>query len=179
MLAEEVTMQVLNRLLNFPMISRIRRNHALEHATLQVLAEDDAHLSAAGYSDMNGFMIVGNISTDQLHLAVNDALDRLSAGETSLAIHPHCGTNYVAQGIVAGALAWLAMLGTGSSVGKKLERLPSVMLLATVGLMAAQPLGPRLQAVLTTDPDIGELEVTEIARLERQGTPIHRVRTVN
>jgi hypothetical protein len=45
--------------------------------------------------------------------------------------------------------------------------------------MAAQPLGPRLQGFLTVDPDIGELEITEIARLERPGTPIHRIRTVN
>lgn len=172
-------MQVMNRLLNFPMISRIRRNHALEHATLQVLAEKDPHLSAAGYSDMRGFMLVGNVSTDRLHSAVNEAIDRLSAGEASLAIHPHCGTNFVAQGIVAGALAWLAMLGTGAGVGKKLERLPTVMLLATIGMMAAQPLGPRLQGFLTVDPDIGELEITEIARLERPGTPIHRIRTVN
>jgi hypothetical protein len=172
-------LNVFNSLLNFPMISRIRRNHALEHATLTILAEKDGHLSAAGYSDMRGFIIMGNVSTDQLHAAVNEAIDRLSAGEASLAIHPHCGTNFVAQGIVAGALAWLAMLGTGANVAKKLERLPSVMLLATIGMIAAQPLGPRLQAALTTDPDIGELEVTEIARLERQGTPIHRIRTVN
>jgi hypothetical protein len=45
--------------------------------------------------------------------------------------------------------------------------------------MVSQPLGPRLQALFTTDADIGELEVTEIARLERPGVPIHRIRTVN
>ncbi len=172
-------MQYVNRVVNFPVISRIRRNHALEHATLQVLAEKDPRVSASGYSNMNGFIIMGNVSTDLLHSVVNEAVDRLSAGETKLAIHPHCGTNFVASGLISGALAWLAMLGTGSGFGKKLERLPSVLLLATIGMMLSQPLGPKLQEKLTVDPDIGELEVTEIARLERQGAPIHRIRTVN
>ena len=172
-------MEVLDRFLNFPMISRIRRNHALEHATLQVMAQKNPRLSAAGYSDTRGFLIVGNISTDQLHSAVNEALDRLLAGEVDLAIHPHCGTNFVASGMVAGVLAWLAMLGAGSGFSKKLERLPGVMLLVTMGVILSQPLGPRLQAEYTTDADIGELEVTEIARLERPGVPIHRIRTAH
>lgn len=172
-------MEYLDRVLNFPIISRVRRNHALEHATLQILATKNTRLSAAGYSDPNGFHILGNVSTDQLRNAVNEALRRLQAGEEHLAIHPNCGTNFAATGIIAGSLAWLAMVGSGASFRSKLDRWPAVVMLVTLGTIFSQPLGPFLQEHITTDGDVGELEVTEITRLERQGTPVHRIRTIN
>jgi hypothetical protein len=172
-------MEYINRALNFPLISRIRRNHALEHATLQILAKKYPRTSAAGYSDTRGFLIVGNVSTDQLREGVSEALRRLQAGEAELAIHPNCGTNFAASGVVAGTLAWIAMAGARGGFQKKLERWPVVVMLVTIGMVLAYPLGPLLQARFTTDADIGELQVTEITRFEREGTPLHRVKTVN
>jgi hypothetical protein len=172
-------MEYINRVLNFPLVSRIRRNHALEHATLQILAKKHPKLSAAGYSDTRGFLIIGNVSTDQLRDGVNEALRRLQSGEVELAIHPYCGTNFAATGLVAGTLAWLAMVGARGDFRKRFERWPVVVMLVTVGMVLAQPLGPMLQAQFTTDGDIGELQVTEITRFEREGTPVHRVKTVN
>ncbi len=172
-------MEYINRALNFPPVSRIRRNHALEHATLQVLAKKYPRTSAAGYSDTRGFLILGNVSTDHLREGVSEALRRLQAGEAELAIHPNCGTNFAATGVVVGSLAWLAMVGANGSFSKKMERWPVVVMLATIGMILAQPLGPLLQAQFTTDGDIGELQVTEITRFEREGTPLHRVKTIN
>ena len=172
-------MEYINRALNFPLVSRIRRNHALEHATLQILARKHPKISAAGYSDTRGFLVVGNISTDQLRDGVNEALRRLQAGDGDLAIHPNCGTNFAATGLVTGTLAWLAMLGAQGSFQKRMERWPVVVMLVTIGMVLTQPLGPLLQAKFTTDADIGELQVTEITRFEREGTPLHRVKTVN
>ena len=172
-------MNYLDKALNFPLISRIRRNHALEHATLQMLARKNSNLAAAGYSDPRGFFVIGNVSTDQLREAVNEALRRLRAGEEGLAVHPNCGTNFAASGLVAGTLGWLAMLGSGGDVRRRMERWPVVVMLVTAGLILSQPLGPLLQAKVTTDGDIAELEVTEITRFEREGTPVHRVKTIN
>ncbi len=171
-------MDFLDKALNFPPLSRIRRNHALEHATLQMLSRKNAQISAAGYSDTKGFFVVGNVSTDQLREAVNEALRRLRAGEEHLAVHPNCGTNFATAGVVAGTLGWLAMLGSGGA-RSRLERWPLVVMLVTVGTIMAQPLGHFLQANVTTDGDIAELEVTEITRFERDGTPLHRVKTVH
>ena len=172
-------MDYLDKVLNFPLFSRIRRNHALEHATLQVLSRKKPNLMVAGYSDTRGFLIIGAVSTDQLHDAVNEALRRLRSGEESLAIHPNCGTNFATNGIVAGLLGWLAMLGSDRNFKRNLDRLPMVILLVTIGIIIAQPLGPLVQARVTTDGDIAELEVTEITRFERQGTPVHRVKTIH
>ena len=167
----------INRLLNFPYILRIRRNHALEHATMQVLAQKNPHQAVAGYSDAEGFSIIGSVSTDDLQAAVNEALARLKAGEHGLAIHPHCGTNYVASGLVAGGLAWLAMSRSSGGLFKRLERLPVVVMMVTLGSMLAQPLGPWLQARVTTQADIGDLQVVSITRFQRQEAPMHKVRT--
>lgn len=158
-------------------VLRLRRNHALEHATLQVLMQKNARLSVLGYSDLEGFSVVGNLSTDDLQAAVDEALKRLKAGEWQLAIHPHCGTNFVAGGVVAGFFAWLAMAGASKGLGKRLERLPVVMAVVTLGTMLAQPLGPWLQAKVTTQSTIGEMEVVSITRFQREGTPVHKVRT--
>jgi hypothetical protein len=170
-------MSGLNSLLSLGPVSHVRRNHALEHATLQVLARTDPFLRLAGYSNLGGFWIVGEISTDMLAAAVLEAVARLRAGEIGLAIHPNCGTNFVATGFLAGIAGWMGMLGIGSGFRRKLERLPVIIGLVTLAIILANPLGPLLQAKVTTQPDIGSLEVVRIERGMRQQVPIHRVVT--
>ena len=156
----------------FP-FGRIRRHHGIEHATLQVLAERYPGRSLAGYSDTGGFWVVGDVPTEDLAAAVGQAIARLQAGEKSLAIHPQCGTNFVAGGMVAGLLAWLAML---PSFGRKRSRrLPLVVALVTLGTIISQPLGPWLQAKVTTSPDVGTLHAHQITRYVGSNLPLHRV----
>ncbi len=172
-------MSFLDQVLNWPPVSRVRRNHALEHATLQIMARKRPTMVAAGYSDTNGFWVIGQVSTEEIEEAVKEAAARLRAGERQLAIHPNCGTNFVAAGVVAGSLAWLGMVGSPSGLRRNLERLPLLVTLVTIGIIVAQPLGPLLQSHVTVNPDIGELKVVEIARLQRPDVMTHRVRTVN
>jgi len=168
----------LSTVFNLFPFGRIRRNHALEHATLQVLARRAPGRMLAGYSDASGFWIVGNVSTEDLLQAADEAVRRLRAGEHSLAVHPACGTNFVVSGLAAGSAAWLATLG-GGSFRKKLDRWPFVVILVTLALILAAPLGPRLQAQVTTDAEIGGLQIAEIARYPRPRVTLHRVRTKN
>jgi hypothetical protein len=160
-------------------ISRVRRNHGLEHATLQVLAKHDPSLSLAGSSDMGGFWVLGSVDTQALQEAVDEALNRLRGGERELAIHPNCGTNFATAGVLAGGAAWLGMIGSGTGMKRKMERLPLVISLVTVVLMLAQPLGPIMQARVTTQAAPGSLQVTEITRYQRGDMPVHRVSTRN
>lgn len=170
-------MTVLEQALKWGPVYRVRRNHALEHATLQVLAEKNADLRMAGYSDPNGFWLVGEIGTDQVEMAVRQALARLRGGERRLAIHPHCGTNLVTTGFLAGAFAWLAMLGAGRSARERVERLPMVITMVTLGMMVAQPLGPKMQELVTTSPEMDGVDIVHIERMQRGNTPLHRVVT--
>lgn len=168
-------MSVMDRILNWGPFSRVRRNHALEHATLQVLAEKYAHLRLAGYSDPRGFWLVGQIETDQVEEGVRQALVRLQGGEHRLAIHPNCGTNLVTTGLVAGAFAWLGMQGVGRTARDRIERLPLVISLVTLAMMLSQPLGPMVQERITTSPAAQGMDILRIERLQRGSVPLHRV----
>ncbi|HEX7555928.1 MAG TPA: DUF6391 domain-containing protein [Leptolinea sp.] len=155
-------------------IQSIRRNHAVEHASLSIIQAKYSSLHLAGYSDNLGFWVVGDVETEKLVAAVEEALTRLKAGEKSLAIHPNCGTNYAATSLVVGSLAWMGMLGSGKSFRRQLDRWPIVISLVTLGMVAAQPLGPFLQANYTTDANIENLKIKEITISKRGAVTIHR-----
>lgn len=167
----------LQGLLTHPIVSRIRRNHGLEHATLQVLSRRFPRLALVGYSYPGGFFIVGNLRTETLQMAVEDALKRLQEGQSRLAIHPGCGTNYLTMGVLAGLAGGLAMIGTGKRWRDRLFRLPFAISLASMAAVVAQPLGNLLQERITTDANPGNMLVIEIMRLEQGNLIMHRVRT--
>ena len=161
-------------LLDLPLILETRRNHALEHATLHVLARTH-HTPLAGHSNPTGFFLLGDVTTDSLRAAADEAWTRLTAGERGLAIHPGCGTNLATTALLAGTLAWVPLKGRKSTLGR-LAVLPLALLFAALGFALARPLGPALQQRITTEAELGNLHIFEIRRV-RQG--VHRVITKN
>ncbi len=165
-----------NTILDLPYISETRRNHALEHATLHMLAAQHPTSPMAGHSNPTGFFILGNFPTGEVESAVNQALARLRAGERELAIHAGCGTNMATSALMSGTLAWFVMRGGKSTLGRIL-RLPFAIIFALVGLALSQPLGPVIQARITTDADMRGLHVIEVRPTLRGRVTAHRVIT--
>jgi hypothetical protein len=161
--------------LKLPLIARVRRNHALEHATIHVLTEKYRSLKVVGRSSFNGFYLYGDLTTEMVVEAVQEAYARLQAGERHLAIHPNCGTNLVTAGSLAG-LATFAVLG--NSKKRRVELLPNALLAATAALILAQPLGPRIQARVTTLADLGDLTIKGLRREKRHNLVVHFVETM-
>ncbi|RMF41852.1 MAG: hypothetical protein D6755_12165 [Anaerolineae bacterium] len=170
---------VLNALLQLQPLSRVRRNHGLEHATLHILAKRFPQRNMAGHSDTGGFWLLGDIPTEAVESAVLEALHRMKNGEHGLAVHPNCGTNFVTSGSMAGMAGAFAMWGAGPEWRDKAERLSLAALLATIALIFSRPLGFWLQAHVTTSGHPQELEIVEIRRTTRGGVPAHRVVTRN
>jgi hypothetical protein len=164
-------------LLNVSPVSRIRRNHGLEHATLHVLADGKPRRPLAGHSDLSGFWIIGDLNADEVQAAVREALQRLRNGEHDLAVHPNCGTNIATSGLLAGGAAALSMLGGGRRWRDKLDRIPLAITLATLALVVAQPLGLLLQEKVTTSGDPENLEILEIISQDRGRIKAHRIVT--
>jgi len=164
-------------LLNTPFISRVRRNHGLEHATLTILAQRFPGLPMAGHSMAAGFRLMGEIPTEAVQSAVEEALRRLQAGESKLAVHPNCGTNFVTAGTLSGLAGAVSMLGAGRRTRDKLERLPLAAVMATLALIVAYPLGLKLQEKVTTSGKPGTLQVVEINVTRRGSLTIHHVLT--
>ena len=170
-------MSFIEPILDIPILSRIRRNHGLEHATLHILSRRHPGLKMGGYSDFNGFWLLGDLETGDVRKGVEEALTRLKNGESDLAVHPNCGTNFATAGSLAGMAGLLGMLGVGKSRRDKLERLPMVAIFATLALILAQPLGLRIQKYLTTSGEPGDLEVIQVTPSQRGQMKTYRILT--
>lgn len=166
-----------NKLSLGQLIARVQRNHALEHATLHVLAQRKPHTSMAGQSDFFGFWIFGDVTLAEVQDSVREALQRLRSGEHELAIHPFCGTNIAAAAFLSGAATLLAFLGSGKRLRDKLERLPLAISLSGLSLLFARPVGSWLQRNLTTSDDIQRLEVKNIRPVQRGWMRAYRIST--
>jgi hypothetical protein len=167
--------------LEIPLVSRVRRNHALEHATMNVLGERYRALRLVGRSGPGGFYIYGDVPTEALIAAAQEGLQRLKAGQRQMAIHPTCGTNLAVAGVLAGVGAFLALGGLSGNrprnLFQSLARLPLACAAAMMGVFLAQPLGPVLQARVTTEADVGDMCIVDVAREQRTGILVHHVRT--
>lgn len=163
-------------LLDNPRFSRLRRNHGLEHATIHVLSRMRPRTATAGHSDPGGFWLLGELETTDVQQATQEALARLRAGERELAIHPNCGTNLVTAGL-SSALAGAVALGTARNERERLDRLPLAVLFSMGALLLARPLGTRIQQLVTTSGEPGDLQVVEIRRSQRGRFTAHRVVT--
>ena len=166
----------LTALLAVPAVDRTRRNHGLEHATLNVLAERNRHIRLIGRSTPAGFHVYGNISTEALTEAAAEALSRLQAGEADLAVHPNCGTNFVIAGFAAACASYLGFVGA-NRWRQRWERMPLVALLSTLAIIAAQPVALAVQRDVTTSGDVRTLYISRIERRETNAMVSHFVAT--
>lgn len=156
---------------------KVRSNHALEHATLHVLATKVTQAKVSGLSDAGGFWLLGEVPTDLVFESAREALERMQAGETGLAIHENCGSNLVPSIAVSGVLAWLAMAGAGKDPRKKVVRFPLAVVLALIGFEAAKPAGPLLQEKAVSTDHVTSMLVREVRCYKPYGLVIHRVTT--
>jgi hypothetical protein len=164
--------------LELPVIFHTRRNHGLEHATIHVLSERIPNLRVVGRSQPNGFFLYGNLKTEEIAQAVNEAIRRMRAGEHQLAVHPGCGTNLVASGIFSGGLAFLMSALSGRRA-RWYERLPNAVMGGLAGAAIARPIGPWLQANVTTSADMRSMRVRHIVRSQSGTLVTHFVETAS
>lgn len=153
-------------------LQRLRRIHALEHATMHVLARRGVRGRLLGRSDWAGFTLYGDVDTGDVAVAAHEALARLKEGEPELAVHPNCGTNVAVGGLLALVAGYLAF--SGQRHRRVRGSLAGALLMTS--LVAAQPLGLLAQAHLTTRPDAGRLQIDGISYLGRANATRHRIR---
>jgi hypothetical protein len=159
-------------ILDLPYILETRRNHALEHATLHMLARSHKG-RMAGHSNPTGFYLFGNFATTEVWANATEALERLREGESGLAIHAGCGTNFATTALLAGTLSW-SVLRMAKSTLTRLLLTPVAVAAAVAGVLIARPLGPVLQQRYTTEADMGAMQIIDIIPVRRG---VHRVIT--
>src|SRR3954468_15918610 len=144
-------------------IQNIRRNHALEHATVQImLARLGPTFHLVGRAANDGFYIFGDVPVDVLTDSAHEALDRLKRGESYWAITPLCGTNLLVTGALS-SLATMAVMKTGM----RERRWDKAMTASTFAVILARPLGAWLQRY-TTSADLNTTEIVEVQQRSKR-----------
>ena len=160
-------------LLDLPLILETRRNHALEHATLHILARKYQDQHMAGHSNPTGFFLLGNFQTEDVSSAATEAMARLLAGESGLAVHPGCGTNLVVSALLPATFAWAPLRGARSTFWR-VWLIPIAVVFAAFGYFLSKPLGPWLQKYITTEADLGDMQIVEVVSVHKG---MHRIIT--
>ncbi|MBI3957631.1 MAG: hypothetical protein HY328_02390 [Chloroflexi bacterium] len=153
------------------LLRRTRQHHALEHATIHLLAAAHPYVSLAGLSDPLGFTLYGNVATEAVWRAAREALLRLQAGEAALALHPNCGTNLATSVVLATAAA---LVGSAGRQRRLLDRIASTGLLMMAAIFLAGPVGMRLQQY-TTLADVGDRWLVNVQQLSSGRGQTHRI----
>jgi len=175
---------VTNLFLDAPLIKETRQNHALEHATLHLLAGRVGKLRMAGHSNPRGFILVGNdtATTPVVEKAVRDAITQLRQGKRDLALHPNCGTNLLTSAGMVAASLWFYIQLLQARRKVNWADLSTFVLIGLVALVLSRPLGMWLQRHVTTKADLENLTLLSVKtiRLDLLGRRIalHFVSTV-
>ena len=149
-----------------------RQNHAVEHATIHLLARSHPGIRLMGRSDWKGFWLYGEVGSADLRWAIEEALRRLAGQEPGLAIHPRCGTNLAAGGLLMLGATYAACTVPGRS---RLQRIAMGLLGIAAGLFGARSLGRIVQKRVTTNPDVQDVYVRDLRRERRGELLVHRV----
>ncbi|MHB1296767.1 MAG: DUF6391 domain-containing protein [Anaerolineae bacterium] len=154
------------------MVTHIRQNHALEHATMHALTRAQPGIHLVGRSDWGGFTLYGEVETATVLRAVAEALSALKHGEAWLAVHPRCGTN-----LATSALLMVGGLWAGWNVPTKsrITRMAAMAAAAAAASLVAAPLGMAVQRHITTTADLESVYVEVVKREQQAGIVVHRI----
>ncbi|WP_376795657.1 DUF6391 domain-containing protein [Thermogemmatispora sp.] len=152
----------------------VRQNHALEHATIVLLSRKFPEVRFSGISSALGFAVFGDVPTEEVLPAAEEALHLLRTTQPELAVHERCGTNLAVAGLLSGLSAM-----TVARMRRPFNTFNNVVLATTAALVVARPLGLTVQRYLTTQTPSESMRITGVKRFEVLGTPAHFVSTEN
>ncbi len=140
----------------------LRKNHALEHATVNILEQEYGYQGLAGYAEDSGFYIIGAVNIWTVEEAARRGLALLNQGFSKLAIHTRCGTSITAANFISAVIFLFLLFYTGNfSIFN--------MLIAIVMANLAGPLlGQLLQRYFTTSSNVREMEIVSAGYTERK-----------
>ncbi len=131
----------------------VRRNHAIEHATANVLEERYGSQAIDGCATVEGFRIVAAVDPVLLLDAAREGLLRLQRGDRALALHKRCSTTLLlSYTIVTGLL--LSMLNAAHAV-----TIPNLSLVLIIAIASTPKLSNLMQRFVTTSTDVKGMSI--------------------
>lgn len=152
----------------------VRQNHALEHATIVLLAKRYPDIRLSGISSALGFFVFGEVPTEAILPTAQEALHLLRTTQPELAIHERCGTNLA----VAGMLTGLSAMAVGK-LRRPYGTANNAILASTAAIILARPLGLTVQKYITTQTPNASMRIERIIPMQVFGATAHFVKTDN
>ena len=154
-------------------LRRIRRNHAIEHAAMHMLARTSGSVPLAARSDWRGLTFYGDVDTATLKSAIDAGLHALNTGQRDLAVHPRCGSMVSVSVLLGTLVAWLVQ--SGLRRGRLADPRTADSGWHRERTLVARPFGETLQAQVLTDARIGRARLLSIRRSMCGPLVMHRV----
>lgn len=143
----------------------LRKNHAIEHATIHVLEQSAGHrLNVSGLSREDGFYITGIQNPEMVEQAAVKGLSLLKQGHCQLAIHRRCGTDVAIANLISSLVFLVLLFSTGTF------SLWTIIIALLLSNLMSPYLGEVVQKYFTTSCDVNNMEIEgleyEIGRQE-------------
>ena len=160
--------------MRFDIVSRLRQNHALEHATIACLRRKiKPNTMVFGRATTDGFCLYTDAPNEVVAQAAQEGLARLKTGESNLAVSPRCGTNLATTALLAAVASMVAMKGSD-----RRNRLPNLLMLTMGAVMVGQPLGQLAQRFVTTSADVSAVEIAHVSSKGDGRWTRHKIKTL-
>jgi len=146
----------------------LRKNHAIEHATINLLEQKAGHrLNVSGLSKEDGFYISGIQNPEIVEDAAIRGLNLLKQGSCQLAIHKRCGTDMAIANFVSALIFLILLFSTG------MFSILNILIALLLSNLISPYLGEYVQKYFTTSCDVANMEIVglefELGRQEEAG----------
>jgi hypothetical protein len=118
--------------------------------------------------------VFGNIPTEEVLPAAQEALGLLRTSQPELAVHERCGTNLAVSSMLVAAAAMVV-----ARLRKPYGTFNNVMLATTAATILSRPLGLLAQRYVTTQTPNSSMVILNVKSMKLFGTPAHFVSTDN
>lgn len=133
--------------------SDLRRNHALEHATVNTLEKEYGYRGLAGYAGDDGFYIIGVDNIYEVEEAARKGISLLKDGHHNLAIHSRCGTSLTVANFLSAIIFLVLLISTGYF------SIINMIIAIIIANLIGPYLGRVVQKNLTTTSQVKEMEI--------------------
>tara|TARA_B100000686_G_scaffold1981_1_gene2204 strand:- start:207 stop:734 length:528 start_codon:yes stop_codon:yes gene_type:complete len=151
----------------------IRRNHAIEHATVSILTEQISKSAVIGFAVPSGFIIYSKSSKDEILSAANNGLNLMKTGDSEISISQFCGTNLV----VAALLTGVSTVLLSKILGKKSKNILNITNGFLLSALLSKPIGRIVQKYVTTDPNVKHIQIKNSRSLRVGTSYLHFIST--
>lgn len=164
----------------FRVDQRVKRNHALEHATIHCLAAKSGR-RFSGRAAPNGFRIRGRASRAEITAAFNLVRDAVTRGDPLPCVTPRCGSNLVTAYALSMTLLLFVAIWILAFAPPLATRAGALVFVVMTFALLRHPIGNAIQRRFFLAEDFTEVAARDVRKIPTrtfERGPVHFVETI-